>query len=98
MQENENMRSNPADQDVKRTGAHRYISQNTTSHNHKMDQDQTDPYNYVLESPKDEPNETREKNPSSHRKTALYQEENVEGEGIDIEGISVRKRNMVRQT
>ena len=92
------MHSKLAGQDIKRAAAHRFISQSKTSHNHQNDQDQTDPYTYVLESPKDEPNETSKNNSSSHRKPTLYQEENVEGEGIDIEGISLRKRNMVRQT
>ena len=97
-QNNVNMHSEPTEQNTKRPDASRIVSQNSSPHNHQKDQDQSDPYNYVIESPKNEPNETNESKASSHRKNILYREEGEEGEGIDIEGISVRKRNMVRQT
>ena len=94
----ETKHSNITDEKIDRTSTRRFLSQNTSPRNHQTEKDQIDPYNYMLESPQNEPDEASESKASTHRKNISYREDNDGGEGIDIEGISVRKRNMVRQT
>ena len=92
-----NLRESPNPRDMKK-GAHRDRSQKISSHNHKGTGDEIDPYNYVLESPKEttDSNYTNKKLSGSKRGSVVYRDTNEDREGID--DLANSKRNVVRPT